>query len=216
MTNMSAQASSGFRHISPRRNSHQKTRFEDTGSYGARSSGTSGPGRVYQDDPTKPDIRSGRSLNRGRSPASRSSSRSVSPLPRDHSQHRSASPTGRKTSIEGITNAVKPWFKKKTLWVTVGTLAAVVALIPASVSAQASKDAADASKRSAHASRKSARAVERSANAVVNSTVAQGHQDHSGRYAGPGSPGGGVRGGNSMRKGVIERGGGGMRGRRSW
>lgn len=79
----------------------------------------------------------------------------------------------------------KPWFKKKTLWASVATVATVAALLPASFSAKGSREAASASQEAARASKRSADAVEKSAKAVVNTSIAQGHQDAKGRYAGP-------------------------------
>lgn len=162
------------------------------------------------------DGRSPRSRARDCSPSSRSSSRSPSPRSRDTSRPRTfarddqknRSPSRTPSPRRPRSSEEKAWYKKKTLWATVGTIAAIAALVPASVSAnasttsaKASQDAAAASRKAARASRRSANAVEASANAVINTSIANGHQDVYGRYTGPGTyfDGGSVQSGSSAR-----------------
>lgn len=128
-------------------------------------------------------------------PASRSRSASRSPSPCPHSRRdRPSSPREEEDDED------KPWFKKKTVWATIGTLAAVAALGPAAVSAHASQEAA-------RASQKSSQAAQRSANAVVNTTIANGHMDKKGRYTGPRAEKNGPRktGGHSSSRVVRHR-----------
>lgn len=114
----------------------------------------------------------------------------------------------------------KEWWKRKTLWATLASAATIAALMPSTMSARATgksakattlsakatRQSAAATTRSAEATERSARAVEkatkvairsanaveRSADAVVNTAVANGHQDHFGRYAGCNGKSGGI------------------------
>lgn len=144
---------------------------------------------------------------------------------RRYSDEYSRSPSPRRRSprdddYRNVPAEIKPWFKKKTIWATVGTLAGIASVVATGISAQATnrsalatqqsaqatKQSAQATKQSASATKQSAQAAHRSADAstrmanlsehstraVINTAVAAGHQDHRGRYIGapPQSPGG--------------------------
>lgn len=140
------------------------------------------------------------------SPRTRSRER-LRPRPRRrrrYSDEYSRSPSPRRRSsreeeYDRMPAELKPWFKKKTLWATIGTLAGVASVVATGISAQATnrsamatqqsakatKAAANASHRSADASTRIANISEHSTRAAINTAVASGHQDHQGRYMGP-------------------------------
>lgn len=129
---------------------------------------------------------------------------------RRYSDEYSRSPSPRRRSsreddYRNVPAEIKPWFKKKTIWATVGTIAGIASVVATGISAQATnrsamatQQSAQATKQSAQATKQSAQAAHRSADAstrmanlsehstraVINTAVAAGHQDHRGRYIG--------------------------------
>lgn len=221
MSTLSREQNPGLFHVLPRGEYLPKpgARFEEPQS--PRASFVPPPANIdyfRQDDRRGSDSRSSRSRTRD-SPPSRSPSRSVSLRsgeslrswtgPRNDTRDRSLSRTPSPRRPPSLNE--KAWYKKKTLWATVGTITAVTALIPAwvsakadTVSAKASQDAARASERAARAWKRSADAVEASAMAVINTSVATGRQDCYGRYTGPRSVRSRSSGGRSGGRPILE------------
>ncbi|CAK3954691.1 Hypothetical predicted protein [Lecanosticta acicola] len=155
-------------------------------------------------------------------------SRSPSPRPRSRSRHRPS-----RGEDDHLPPEFKPWFKKKTLWATIGTIAGVASVVATGISAQATNRSAQATQESARATKMAANASHRSADAssriadisahsaraAINTAVAAGYQDHKGRYVGPMPPNysGGRRGSSRERRSEIDsfdsRPGGGGNGR---
>ncbi|KAF2169900.1 hypothetical protein M409DRAFT_52381 [Zasmidium cellare ATCC 36951] len=150
------------------------------------------------------------SARRDRSRSRPRQSRRSSSNWRPHREDRSRPSSLRRRSLSPRDNDYKgkpekPWFKKKTFWTTIASIASVASVAAVSLSTQATRESAQATKRSAKATTYAAEASHRSADAsnriaagndlstraVVNTAVANGHQDHQGRYLGPISSEGG-------------------------
>lgn len=151
------------------------------------------------------------SARRERSPSRRRQSRrSFSQQRHDSGDHSRPSSLRRRSSStrrhdDYKVHSEKEWFKKKTFWTTIASIASVASVAAVSMSTQATRESAQATRRSAKATMSAAEASHRSADAsqriaagnelstraVVNTAVANGHQDHHGRYLGPATPEGG-------------------------